>query len=328
MKKAQRSKATTTTSRLIKPPALKEGDVVGLVCPSSRPASPAVLQRCVRIVEEMGYKPKVGAHVLAINGYMAGSDQERLADLQGFLTDDSVRGIFCLSGGFGSLHLVPLLNYSEISGNPKIIVGSDDNSHLLFAVLSQANVVTFHGPNLDQLSTRYAFDRFKDAVSKKSVLKELSPADISGDEIGGGRPYTPVTGTAHGALLGGNLTALISLMGTPYQPEFLDSILFLEDRNERTDILDRWFTTLYVAGELERASAVVFGDFVNCGPKGSYDLLSLEELFGDRLKQINKPSCFGLPLGQTGRSATVPLGMSVSLDAAAGVLQFAEMHLS
>lgn len=325
---SRKAKTETATSKLIKPEPLKAGDMVGLVSPASRPASPAVLARCLRVVTEMGFKPVVGESAFNSYSYMAGTDEDRSRDLERFLSDESIRAVFCLTGGFGSLRLLPRLNYRRIASSPKIIVGCDDNTHLLLALLKRCGMVTFHGPNLDQVSTRYSFDRLKDAVTKKAPVKLLSGSELASDGICDGIPYTPVSGIATGALLGGNLTALVSLLGTPYLPELAESILFLEDKNERTDILDRWLTTLYLSGHLAAVRAVAFGEFLNCGAKGSLDLLSIEELFGDRLKQLTKPCCFGLPLGQSSRTATLPLGVTVNLDATKGTLEFLEGHLT
>lgn len=317
-----------SAEKLLKPKALKAGDRVGLVCPGSRPQSPSVVERCLRIVEEMGLTPVLGSHVLNVHGCMAGTDDERLFDLSQFLEDDSIAGIFCLTGGFGSMHLLPKLDFEAITRHPKVILGSDDNTHLLLALNKCSGLVTFHGPNLDRLSSGYAFDRLKDAVMSKTRLKPISAADLAGVEIGDGHPHTPVPGTADGAVLGGNLSCLVSLMGTPYEPDLEGSILFLEDTNERIDILDRWFTTLYVSGKLARTSAVALGIFDNCNSKDSHNLLSLEDLFGDRLKRMKRTSCFGLPIGQSGRAATIPVGVKARLDASRGVLEIAESHLS
>lgn len=325
---SKKAKTETGTSKLIKPEPLKAGDMVGLVCPASRPASPAVLARCVRVVTEMGFKPVVGESAFKSYSYMAGTDDERLRDLERFLSDESIRAVFCITGGFGSLRLLPRLNYRRIASAPKVIVGCDDNTHLLLALLKRCGMVTFHGPNLDQISTRYSFDRFKDAVTKKAPVKTLSVSELASDGIGDGLPYTPLAGIATGALVGGNLTALVSLLGTPYLPVLAESILFLEDKNERTDILERWLTSLYLSGHLATVRAVAFGEFLNCGAKGSLDLLSIEELFGDRLKQLSKACCFGLPLGQSNRTATLPLGVTVNLDATKGTLEFLEGHLT
>jgi muramoyltetrapeptide carboxypeptidase len=325
---SRKTKTETTTGKLLKPELLKPGDAVGLVCPASRPASPAVLARCVRVVTEMGFKPLVGESAFKTCGYMAGTDEERLRDLERFLSDESVRGVFCVSGGFGSLRLLPRLNYRRIAASPKVIVGCDDNTHLLLALHRRCGMVTFHGPNLDQVTTRYSFDRLKEVLTRKSNIKMLSVSEATSEGVADGFPYTPVSGIASGALLGGNLTALVSLMGTPYAPDLSDAVLFLEDKNERTDILDRWFTTLYISGQLAATRAVAFGEFLNCGARGSNDLLSIEELFGDRLKQLSKPSCFGLSLGQSSRTATVPLGVMVNFDSGKGTLEFLEGHFN
>lgn len=323
-----KKKPLPSAGKLIKPAPLKAGDKVGLACPASRPASPTVLQRCVRIVEEMGFKPIVGHHVFGMHGYMAGSDDERLSDLEQFFLDDSVRAIFFVTGGFGSLHLVPRLPYAYIAAHPKAVIGCDDNTHLLVALLSASGLMTFHGPNLDQISTRHSFDRLKEAVTTRGILKPVSCAEAARDEVGGGPPFSPVAGTASGALIGGNLTAITSLMGTAYRPDFADAVLFLEDMDERNDILDRWFTALHISGQLGRARAIAFGEFAGCGQRGSHDLLSLEELFEARLKQIGKPCCFNLPVGQGNMAATVPLGVEARLNASEGVLEFAEPHLA
>ena len=316
-----------TKEKLLKAPALKLGDRVGLVCPSGRPFCPSVVEQCVRVVETMGFKPIIGKHVLSIHGYLAGTLEQRLKDFDQFCKDDSIAGIFCVTGGFGSMHLLPHLDYSYIAAHPKVIVGCDDNTALLSAIQTLSGLITFHGPNLDLISSKYTFERFKQAVTRTAILEPILVSDLATDPIVPLLPYTPVVGSVEGRLLGGNLTALVSLMGTPYQPNFKDAILFLEDKNERNDILDRWFTTLYVAGELSQVSAVAFGQFKDCHPRGSYNMLSLEDLFGDRLKAMAKPSCFGIPLGQEISAATVPLGCKVLLDTKQGRLDFLEPAL-
>jgi len=320
-KKLERSKVT------VKPGALKAGDRVALLCPSSRPESAATVERCRRVVEEMGFQPVIGKHVLSMHGYMAGTDQERLADLENALADPSIAGIFCLTGGFGALHLIEHLDYELIASNPKLVAGCDDNTSLLLAIQQRCNLVTFHAPNLDQISSRFSFERLKEAVTARQPLKPISALDLPDGEVAAGAFYAPVRGAAEGKLIGGNLTALVSLMGTPFEPGFDECVLFLEDKNERNDILDRWFTTLHISGALARINGVGLGQFYNCGPKDSHNLLSLEDLFGERLKALGKTSCFGLPLGQSARSATVPLGIRVALDTDSGQMDFAEAAL-
>lgn len=313
---------------IVKPPALKPGDRAALVCPASRPESPAVVERCVRLLEAMSLRPVVGKHVLRVHGYMAGRDEERLEDLLGFLQDESIAAIFCVTGGFGSLHLLPYLDYSSVASQPKIVVGCDDNTTLLLALNAMSGLVTFYGPNLDQVRTKHCFERLKAALIDAQPPPPVSAATEGCDDVLAAAPYAPVPGRVQGRFIGGNMSALISLFGTPYQPDLQDAVLFLEDINERNDILERWLTTLYISGELAKVRGVAFGEFVGCGPKSSFNTLSLEDLLGDRMKRLSIPSCFGLPLGQSSRMATVPVGVNALLDAARGVLEFAEAGVS
>ena len=312
----------------IKPPALKPGDRVGLACPASRPASPAVVRQSVKVVEEIGLNAVVGKHVLNVHGYMAGTDDERLADLNSFLADDSIAAIFCITGGFGTIHLLDQLDYTSIAEHPKIIVGCDDITSLLLAVHGSSGLITLHGPTLDQVRSRYTFDRLKTAVTSRDPLPAISVEDCGDERFVPAVAYAPIGGRVEGLALGGNLTAVVSLMGTPFQPDFDQRILFLEDVNERHDILDRWLTTLYISGHLARTSGVAFGDFAGCGTKSSYTTLSLEDLFGARVKMLSKPTCFGLPLGQSDRAATIPIGINTVFDADKGRLEFTESALA
>ncbi|MBX9877005.1 MAG: LD-carboxypeptidase [Candidatus Obscuribacterales bacterium] len=309
-----------TTLKLVKPHALKRGDKVGLVSPASRPDGPAVIAKAVKVMEWMGFKPVVGENALNMQGFLAGSDSERLADLMTFFKDDSVKGIFCLSGGYGSLRLLDRLDYNLIAEHPKVIVGSDDNTALLLAINKRTNMVVFHGPNLDQLNSPASFEDLQHAIGQKKLLKPLNVR--IGKIAFGSAHYAPVQGVVSGRLMGGNLTAIGSLMGTPFQPQFENSILFLEDKNERNDMLDRWFSTFYVSGDLGKVSGVALGDFVNCGRKGSSNMLSIEDLFGQRLQELQKTSCFGFPFGQAEDSYTIPIGVIASLDTKKGQLSF------
>lgn len=316
--------AADVETQLVKPRALKPKDRVSLLCPASRPHNPATIDFCKKMVEEMGFTPILGSHVLSMHGYMAGTDSERIADFNAAIHDDTISAIFCLTGGFGSLPILDKLDFAALAKKPKLIVGSDDNCHLLVAALTKIGLVSLHGPNLDHVSDRAAFDKLKNAVTSKAPLPKMKASNWLGDS---GTCYAPVAGRVEGQLVGGNLTALVSLMGTPYHPDFNSRILFLEDKNERNDILDRWLTTLWVAGELDRVSGVAFGNFENCGTKGSENMLTIEELFGDRMMKVKKPSCFGLPFGQGPASEYVPYGCNAKFDAQAGVLEILESAL-
>ena len=314
--------------KIVKPRALRPGDRIGLVCPASRPATPAVVARAEQLVTEMGFLPVTGKHVLSIHGFMAGTDNERLSDLSNFLSDESIAAIFCITGGYGNLHLISQLDYQSIAQAPKIVMGCDDNTALITALFSQTGLITFHGPNLDQITSKETFENLKAALTGTSTQKPLS---VKSDKMFEGRSndfYCPVEGTVEGRLLGGNLTAFVSLLGTRYQPDMDGALLFLEDVNEHNGILDRWFTTLYLSGKMQAASGVALGSFENCSPGDSVNMLSVMDTFSDRLKYLRKPSCFGLPFGQTRETNVVPVGVMAQLDCGKGILEFLEPSLT
>ena len=329
---------------IIKPRALKEGERVAILCPAGRPHNPATVNRAKAIVEQMGLKPVVGKNALKIYGTMAGTDEERVSDFNDALRDESIAGIFCVTGGYGALHLVDKIDWQALKQSPKIIAGSDDISHILLAAYAKTGVITFHAPNMDRISSRQSFDALKLAVTSKDKLPSIqsnywgleasfdgsskSRARVPDDKWQIAYSYAAVEGTAQGALLGGNLTALGSLMGTPFQPSFKNAVLFLEDINEDHGILDRWFTNLYLAGALNDVSGVALGDFENCRTEDCFNMYSIEDLFGDRMKAVNKPCCFGMPLGQSARALTAPIGVKVRLDASKGTLTYLESALS
>lgn len=308
---------------VIKPPPLKARDRVALLSPASRPDSPAVVARAARIVENLGLDPVIGKNALSIHGYLSGTDEQRLADMQSAMDDPSIKAIFCLTGGYGSLRLIDKLDYSGLRKNPKIVLGSDENTSLLLAVHKWTDLVCLHGANLDCVDTQKAFD-----VLHKAVTDTQNWVPVQSDGFPEEFCYSTAGGVAEGRLLGGNLSAISSMMGTRHEPDITNSILFLEDKNERNDILDRWFTTLFVSGQLRRVRGVVIGTFDNCGPKGTLSMLSIEDTFGDRLKEMNIPNCFGLPIGQSSASRVIPIGVNSRLDADKGVIEFLEPALS
>lgn len=302
--------------------ALKLKDRVGIIAPGTRPESPRVVSYAVRVLDEMGFIPIVGDSVLNVHGHFAGTDEQRASDINKFVTDESIRGIFCITGGFGSLPLLPYIDFESIRTSRKLFIGNDENTPLLVAIHGQAGVRCILGPNLDRVRSARSFDCLKEAVTQS----KLSPLKCAGVKLGEtveiSDAYSSVEGAASGALIGGNLSALISMMGTPFSPNLDDAVLYLDDFNERIDILDRWFTTLYISGDLQKVAGVAFGGFYDCGSRGNTNILSLEDLFGERLKELNKPNLFGFPTGHIDSSASIPFGIDCRFDTTTGELEF------
>ncbi|CAN5306608.1 LD-carboxypeptidase [soil metagenome] len=308
---------------MIKPLALRSKDKVALLAPASRPAKPSALKRAERIVHDMGFTPVVGAHALDTHGAMAGDDSARLSDLVSALEDDSIAAIWCLNGGYGSIRLLKDLPYETFAKKPKIVLGCDDNSHLLFALNQKSKVVTFHGSNLDRIDNKESFDRFKKLLTSHDHF----PAMQVKDRFLADFCYSPVHAVGKGRTVAGNLTALVSLFGTEFEPDLSGAVLLLEDRAERNDILDRWFTTLYISNKLSTVAALGLGQFEDCSTRGSFNMLSFEELVADRVSEMKLATSFNLPFGQACDNAIVPLGLQVSFDTAKGQLTYLESGL-
>lgn len=311
---------------LVKPRALKQGDRIGLVCPGGRPHNPSAVNLAAAIVEDMGFKPVVGKNVLKIHGSMAGTDEERLEDLMNFVRDDSVAAVMSITGGYGSIRLVDKIDWDEVEKQKKLFIGTDDVCHILLSAYAKTGLVSLVAPSPETIEKKPVFEALKSALTSTEPLP-LVTASYKKDGLDLSYRYAPVEGRAEGPLVGGNLTALSSLMGTPYEPPFAGALLFLCDANETNDMLDRWFTNLYIAGALNQVNGVIFGDFPNCGARDCFNLLSLEDLFGDRMKDLVKPTCFAMPVGQSDRSLPVPIGVRAEFDSAPGTLRFLEAAL-
>lgn len=311
----------------LKAPLPKLGAKVGIIAPGSRPEKPSVLERSCRTLEEMGYLPQRGKSLLRYDGFSAGRDEERLEDFQSFLEDDSIEAILCASGGYGAIHLLPLLDFGKIRKHPKLICGSGDNDALLLAINELTGLVVFHGPNLDEIKDKQSYDSLRATLAGRLHERPVNCRD-AGDEIFEDERYSLSDESCEGITCGGNLTALTSLYGTRYQPDLQGKILFLDDFNERNSILDRWFTTLYLTGTLKEVAGIAFGAFPGCSPRGSDNMLSVEDTFGDRLKKEKTAACFGFKFGLASKDNVVPIGIQSRLDCRAGTLAFLETSLA
>jgi muramoyltetrapeptide carboxypeptidase len=291
-----------------RPRALKSRDKIAILAPAGRAARPGLLARAAYVVESMGMVPQVGAHASATHGFSAGLDQDRASDFNLALQDESIACIWALTGGFGALPLLDKIDYGSLAAAPKIIIGGDDVCHLLLACHKMTGVTTFCGPNLEAIDSKHDVDRLKKLLINPDIWPECKAQDTANLDFA----YCPVPGEGKGKLLASNLTALVSLFGTPYEPDLAGHFVLIEDKNERNDILDRWFTTLYASGKLSQTVGLGVGQLVNCGTKGATNMLSFEELIADRVMQMRLATAFGFPFGQSGDCNILPLGASIS----------------
>jgi muramoyltetrapeptide carboxypeptidase len=307
---------------ILKPPRLRRGDVIGLIAPASPPMPADRIEAGVRYLERLGYRVKLGRHVRAVHGYLAGTDAQRAEDLNAMLSDPQVHAVFALRGGYGTPRLLPLVDYGTVRRRPKIVAGSSDLTALQLALFRRAGLVTFSGP---MVTTDFARD--PDPFTEEQFWRMLTSARIAGrlpqppDSLTA--PRHP--GSAEGRLLGGNLSLLVSGLGTAFSPSFRQAVLVLEDVGEPPYRLDRMFTQLRNAGILARLAGLVLGQFPRCTPQDRRQPhLTLRQILGQVACWADVPAVAGLAYGHVRRKLTLPLGVRVRLGADRGQLEVLE----
>ncbi len=304
---------------MVKPRALRAGDTVGLVAPSSYVFETWRIDDAVARLEALGLKAKLGRYVRGRHGYMAGTDKERLEDLHSMFGDPGVAGVFCLGGGYGTPRLLDGLDYELIRKNPKIFLGYSDITGLHLAITKKAGLVTFHGPVAMSALPPWTLGYLRKALFVPEPIGDLTNPPEE-DPLAPAFPlHTVSPGKARGPIAGGNLTLISATMGTPYEIGTKGRILFLEDTGEAPYRVDRMLTQLKLAGKLSEAAGIVWGTCTDCTPaKSSFEInLSLSELLEEILGGLGKPVLAGLVFGHTKEKPTIPIGVEAELDAGA-----------
>jgi muramoyltetrapeptide carboxypeptidase len=297
-----------------KPRALRPGDRVAVVAPASSCAREA-FDAGLAELRALAFEPVFDDCVFDRHaGYLAGTAEVRAAAFRAAWQDPSIAALFAVRGGYGSVHLLPLLE--DLPGPPKAFVGYSDTTTLLSWLTLQRGVVSFHGPMLEARLARgeagYDRDTFRRCLCRPEPVGMITAPQL---EVL--RP-----GEASGTLVGGTLTQLAASLGTPYTFDPPDGcILFLEDVAERPYRIDRLFTQLRLAGVVARASALVFGEMTRCEEPGGSP--AIRDVVLDLTRGFRGPVLFGLPSGHTdGAALTLPLGVRAVIDAnpAPGIL--------
>lgn len=292
--------------------ALRPGDLIGIISPAG-PVKGDDLQAGISLLKAEGFRIREGRSLLNRTGYLAGSDAARLEDLHAMFADNDVKAVFCSRGGYGSLRLLEKIDWPLLAANPKICMGFSDLTALLLAIWQRAHFITFHGPVVRQMGQ---VDR-QDVAETLGVLQGAAPRPIRLIAEGALRP-----GSARGPLVGGNLTLLSHLVGTPYFPDLSGAILFVEDHGEQPYRVDRMLRHLALSGALRGISGLIGGDFIQCGaPRTIGDLLL------ELADELDVPCTMGLPSGHGHRNILLPIGAEARLDTSAGILEIAEMPI-
>jgi muramoyltetrapeptide carboxypeptidase len=289
------------------PRRLRYGDTIGVVAPAS-PFDIEQLYRGVSLLESAGFNVRTPKNIFLRSGYLAGPDAQRADLLMELFDDRVVKAIVCARGGFGSLRLLPLLDFDRIRKQPKILVGFSDVTALLAAIYARCGIVTFHGPLIASLP---ASDKESLAALVAAITSE-TPVEVTAPE---GAVIRSGIGT--GPVFAGNLTTFCHLIGTPFQPNTRGHILLFEDRGEAPYRLDRMITQMSMAGVFRHINGVAFGSFDDCGEPADF-LRILQE----RFKNAPYPVLTGMEFGHGERNLTIPVGLNARLDATRGSLTY------
>jgi muramoyltetrapeptide carboxypeptidase len=319
--------AAAPLARRRRPGRLRPGDTVGLVQPAYFTADAFDLELVMETIRAMGLVPRPAPNMLTRYGYLAGRDEERAAHLNAMFADREVRAIFAVHGGWGSARILPHLDFDLIRANPKLLVGFSDITALHLALAARTDCPSIHGPNAASAWGRLSWDSFRRLAFDGETPTWSVPAG-SEDRLAqrSGRIRTFRPGRASGPLLGGNLTVLSSLVGTPFLPSFDGAILFIEDVDEAQYRIDRMLTQLSLAGILGRVAGVVFGQCTDCVARGSSSIggFTLSEVLAQHLTPLGVPAFQGALFGHVPDQFSIPVGVHAEIDAAAGTIRMLE----
>jgi muramoyltetrapeptide carboxypeptidase len=310
----------------LRPPRLAPGARVALVAPAGPLLERDDLVRAVALAEALGFLPELGEHAAARHGYLAGRDEERLADLEHAIADPRVDAIWCLRGGYGVTRLLDRLDLSPLRARPKVLVGFSDITALLLAAHAASGIVSFHGPVARRpmtAFTRRGFERVLTRAEAAGAL-EIPPAPEGVLVPIANRIVTLTGGVAAGRLVGGNLSLLHCLIGTPWFPRLDGAILFLEDVSEKLYAVDRMLAHLRSIGALKQLAGVAIGQFTDLTRSAADGALGLDEVLATYFGPLGVPVAAGFPIGHIDDQWTLPIGVEAELDATRGRLSLLE----
>lgn len=273
---------------MITPPPIKIGDKIRIVAPAGKIKEERVLP-AVKWLEEQGFRVEIGAHIFSSHFQCAGTDEQRLEDLQIAFNDPETNAIFCARGGYGTVHILNQLDFTAFKQYPKWLVGYSDIT-VLHLALNNLGFESIHGAmppfffDKDGIENRNLISLMQ-MVSGKNAVYELNSSKLKKE------------GVADGELIGGNLSIITSLLGTQYEIESKDRILFIEDIDEYRYHIDRMMIQLKLAGKLEKLAGLVIGDFTDAKDNDDPFGKTVEEIIWEAAKDYDFPVCFGLKAG-------------------------------
>ena len=304
---------TEPARQLLKPKRLKPGDTVALTAPAGILYDESKFERMKEDLESFGFNVVFGEFVRKRYGYFAGRDYQRALDLNRFFASPEIDGIISVRGGWGCSRIIPYLDFERIRNHPKVYCGFSDNTTLHLAFLAHSGLISFHGPNGASEWNEFTRKSFRDVVMDGKKAEYVSSSSVE----------TIFAGSAEGPLTGGNLSILVTSLGTPYEPDPEGAILFVEDIGEEPYKVDRMLTHLARSGFLNKISGFIFGQCTDCEPDGSRGF-TMKEVIQQHILPLEIPAVMGMDIGHEANNFTIPMGVKASLDADKGVLSLME----
>lgn len=316
---AQIEKSKSEKIKIIKPKRLQENSRIGIIAPASF-IKEEDFEKIKQNLASLGLIAVPSKNLFKQFGYLGGNDVERVEDLHEMFLRNDIDGIMCARGGYGTPRLLRLIDYELIRKNPKVLIGYSDITALLIAIFVKTGLITFHGAvgisTFNDFTKKYFVEVLMDAkdfIELESVPEEKSEENSSIESI-----LKINSGRAEGRLIGGNLSLLVNLIGTEFDFELNDRILFIEEVGEEPYRIDRMLTQLINSKKLEKCRAIVMGNFSNCEVKKenpSFSVsLNLREVLIDRLGSLGIPVVYGLSFGHIKNKFTLPVGVTAMID--------------
>ncbi|WP_028579139.1 S66 peptidase family protein [Desulfogranum japonicum] len=302
--------------RPVFPRRLRRGDTIGLFCPAGPIHKSMEMERGIRVLTSMGFQVTIHGNMQCGHPYLADTDQARANAFLSLWHDEEVQALMAVRGGFGCMRLMDYLGLDSLQGQPKLLIGFSDITALLQGLLVHGNIVGIHGPVVTSLADQ-------DENSTRSFFS-LVTGEIN-------TPIMPLnleilrSGDAQGPLVGGNLTTLIHLMGTPWECPWDGAVLVLEDTGEVPYRLDRMLTQLACSGRLANLAGIILGTFDQGKEMDSLELLRLQEQVWTRVLELTQaygyPVWGNFPIGHQKSNVGLPIGMEVQMNSSTGQLQ-------
>lgn len=312
-------------SRLL-PKRLQKGDTIGLIAPGYA-VKPEILEKMKNTLVEMGFVPFHTDRIHGNHGYFSNTDKERAADLNEMFKNPKIDVILCARGGYGCTRIMQMIDYENIRMNPKILVGFSDITALLNGIYKETGLITFHGPVGSTLNDAYSKREFTNTLIHPKYPQTITNVVLEDEEMIADveyNRYTITSGWATGKLVGGSLTLINALIGTPHEIDFTDAIVCIEDVEEAPYRIDRMLTQLIEGSSFKKAKGLVFGVCKGCDRSKEYNNFTLKEVIMDRIAPLNIPAAYGMSFGHVPNNFTFPIGINAKWDADKMTLELLE----